>query len=1047
MPAANAAKAPAPSDELPIATQIPTVKLPQAGDDGKKAYLATFDPKDAQKVYDLGIDRTETDSVIGADGKASAELVLSEAEAAKLTKAGISVQVRGNQQAKAGLRSAAPTGGVFKHYAGEGGLAAEMLDVAKANPDITKVVSIGKSTLGQDILAIKVSKEAKTSRDGTKPPVLYVANQHAREWITPEMNRRLLHYYVDGYKSNNQDVKKIVNSTELWFVLSANPDGYEWTWQPGQRQWRKTLRDNDGNGVITGADGVDPNRNFNYKWGYDNEGSSADSFNDTWRGPGPNSEPETKALDNLLGRIHPRFVVNYHSAAQLLLYGVGWQVATHSPDDYIAQALAGNHNNPAVPGYEPELGAALYATNGDTDGYVDHQYGAIPFTPEMSTCETASNWDPNDAWDPADCAGIFNFPDDETLIQKEFTNNLGFALSVAKSAPTPDEPVSSLGYTAPDLAIHKFDTSYAEDGDEQPVAVDAKQKLTNLKINYKVNGGPAKTDGVLPWDGGKRYGQDGINWYKQYRGSVDHSKPGDSVEVWYTANKPGKGKVESEHFTYKVAPNVEKGADVLVIANEDYKGVNPTYPAGTNAPKYANEYLDALKASGAKTALWDVDQQGVPDALGVLGHFKAVVWYLGDNRLTQDAADEPTQVGSRFVPDSTVADRAFSLTMNVRDYLNEGGKLLYSGETTAYYGPLRGANGGGIYYGLKGQPDKKCVITTSYRDDCDILSDDFTQYWLGAYDRSSVNGVNGITGVADPLTGVNTGLPGTASNPVNEAGGFLSTSTVLPPAQFPQFQSGPAAVYAGVPKGPFTPFEGSKYVAGPHQDDSYMRLTRTVDLTGTTAADAPKLTAQVSWDTEESYDNVIFEAHTVGQDDWTTLPDLNGRSSTAVPAECAADSFLIKDHPFLAHYLTQTTPCTPSGSTGQWNAFTGNSGGWQQVAFDLSAYAGKQVEVSISFVTDPGSGGTGVFVDDTHIVKNGAAVESEGFENGLGAWSTPGPPPGDHSPANFLHTNSVFGNSAVATPDTLLLGFGLEQLPTQADKNAVMAKVVQYLLK
>jgi bacillopeptidase F (M6 metalloprotease family) len=36
---------------------------------------------------------------------------------------------------------------------------------------------------------------------------------------------------------------------------------------------------------------------------------------------------------------------------------------------------------------------------------------------------------------------------------------------------------------------------------------------------------------------------------------------------------------------------------------------------------------------------------------------------------------------------------------------------------------------------------------------------------------------------------------------------------------------------------------------------------------------------------------------------------------------------------------------------------TGDSGGWQKVAFDLSAYAGGSVEVSISYVTDPASGG------------------------------------------------------------------------------------------
>jgi uncharacterized protein len=34
---------------------------------------------------------------------------------------------------------------------------------------------------------------------------------------------------------------------------------------------------------------------------------------------------------------------------------------------------------------------------------------------------------------------------------------------------------------------------------------------------------------------------------------------------------------------------------------------------------------------------------------------------------------------------------------------------------------------------------------------------------------------------------------------------------------------------------------------------------------------------------------------------------------------------------------------------------TGNSGGWEQVSLDLSAYAGKLVEVAISYATDPGT--------------------------------------------------------------------------------------------
>ena len=86
---------------------------------------------------------------------------------------------------------------------------------------------------------------------------------------------------------------------------------------------------------------------------------------------------------------------------------------------------------------------------------------------------------------------------------------------------------------------------------------------------------------------------------------------------------------------------------MLVLADEDYTGVNPTYPAGTNAPRYAQQYVDAIRANGIRSVVWDVDKDGVPHDLGVLGHFDAVVWYLGDNRLTQDAADEPVRLGDR----------------------------------------------------------------------------------------------------------------------------------------------------------------------------------------------------------------------------------------------------------------------------------------------------------------------------------------------------------------------------------------------------------------
>ena len=122
---------------------------------------------------------------------------------------------------------------------------------------------------------MRVSKNVSHLKDRKRPAVVYQAAQHAREWITPEMVRRLLHHYLDGY-GRDRELTKIVDTTDLWFIPVVNVDGYDYTFTEDNRLWRKNLRDNDGDGQITAQDGVDLNRNFPYKWGYDNEGSSPD---------------------------------------------------------------------------------------------------------------------------------------------------------------------------------------------------------------------------------------------------------------------------------------------------------------------------------------------------------------------------------------------------------------------------------------------------------------------------------------------------------------------------------------------------------------------------------------------------------------------------------------------------------------------------------------------------------------------------------------------------------------------------------------------------
>lgn len=986
-----------------------------------------------------GVDHDEVSISKGQGDRVHVEAVMSGEQAAALIKQGLRLTVKTVRGKNAAQRAKADPPKVFRPYSGPGNIREELLKIAADHPSIAKTVDIGTSVQGKPITAVRVSKDVASLKDGRRPVVIYQAAQHAREWITPEMVRRLLHHYVEGY-GTDADLTKIIDTTDVWFIPVVNVDGYDLTFQDGFRLWRKNARDNNGDGQITGGDGVDPNRNFPFKWGYDNEGSSAQPASETYRGTGPGSEPETQAQIGLYKRLRPAYLINYHSAAELLLHGTGWQTFTRSPDDVIHDALVGDIDHPAVPGYTPELGAQLYTTNGDTDGQADNRHGALSITPEMATCTTAANTFPDDEWTPDKCGSIFEFPDDEKLIAHEFQKNLPFALSIGKSAHTPDNPVSSVGRTTPDFETDGFTTSY---GSRQEVASYIRRSLTNKDLRYRINGGTVRHDGAREWRGGERFGAENGNYYGEFRGRVTGQKPGDKVEVWFSGKK-GKTRVESKHFTYTVR-NQGK-ADVLVIADEDYTGINPTYPPGTNAPKYAKQYSDLVKAAGHRPLVWDVDKDGAPHDLGVLKHFKAVVWYLGDNRLTQDAADDPVPTYLGNAPDSQVADRAKDLVLSVRSYLNEGGKLLHTGETTGYNGPLNRLNGGGIYYGLKGHPEKPCAVTGSFRDDCELLSDDFFQYYLGAYDRQQLGAPTQFTGTQRPFNGVTSNLGGAASNPVNEAGGFQVTSTVLPKDTFPQFTSWKAGDYVGAVS-PSEPVEGQWYVAGPHRDALYRRLTRTIDLSSVTAAQAPALQAQLSYSTETGFDNVILEAHTVGAEDWTTLPDKNGQTHTTVPAECEQGYYLAQ-HPFLKHYLTEGNPCGNTGTSGGWNALTGNSNGWVPTAYDLSAYAGKKVEVSISYVSDSGSGGTGLFVDDTKVTTSAGQIDAEGFETGLGPWSIQGAPEG--SPGNgveFVRAQALIDSvSSVATRDSVLLGFGIEQAKTPAEQRTLMTRALHHLL-
>ena len=990
----------------------------------------------------------------------TADAVLSARQAAKLRAQGITVRLLRNdkgQTASQQARIQALNGfTVWRSWDEPGGIRDQLYDIAARNPQLAKLVVLGKTHQGREIIALKLTQGARGVKDGSRPAVLYSSLQHAREWISGEVNLRTLKHFVSRWRANDKAVREMLKDRELWFVIVANPDGYQYTFDV-ERLWRKNLRDNDNDGHITSVDGVDPNRNFDEHWGYDNEGSSPDPSDETYRGPSAGSEPETRAMQGLIDRIKPKFMSNLHSVGEWILYPQGWQVGTLDADNPIYAALAGTDAHPAISGFNPGQSAdTLYVTNGETTDYADTKAGTVAFTPELSD---------------ADSGGGFVFPDDEALVEAEFQNVLPFHLSLARSAIDPDDPVSSVGISVepfyldqdvidPQNGSHSlFDFTFAKSyGDPQEVRVLAKRSLGAVTLNYRINGGTPVTRGTSEWNGGERYGPGQDTHFHVVSGTVTGTAPGDSVEVWFTGGGAG-----SDSFTYHVES--DSGRRILVLAAEDYTGASPA-KLGVTSPQYLSFYTDALTANGVAFDVYDVDANGrtAPDNLGVLSHYDGVIWYTGDDVVTREPGWGPGNA-SRL---------AMQEILEVRDFMNEGGRVLYTGQRAGqqYTPPLATQ----LYDPFE---NRQCTSDPAIEARCLPLSGsgdsqgDVIEYWLGAAITTAAGGIDPdtgdpfpISGIDDPLTGLSLTRNG-ADSADNQGidSSFIATQDLLqildPAGSFPQFASKPSAEYQSGIAGPFEPHTGARFMWSQLANEGYKRLTHTINVPGGGAT----LSFWTSYNLELDFDYMIVEAHTVGQEDWTTLPDANGHTSDDLSNDQAcvegwSDPANTADilHPFLTHYQTFNPAdgtCSNTGTSGSWNAATGSSGGWQQFQIDLGAFAGSQVEVSITVLSDWGlQQFPGVFVDDIEVSTGEGSTSFEDDGDPTDGWMVPGAPQDDagiEGPnVNDWTRRGGFGikeGAAITTPDSVYLGFGFEGVSGETTRSDVMDRIVDYLLR
>ena len=184
---------------------------------------------------------------------------------------------------------------------------------------ITQKFSIGTSIEGKQIWAVKISDNPNVNEN--EPAVGFDALVHAREPQSMETLIYFMYYLLENY-GTNPEVTHLVNNREIYCVPVFNPDGYEYnrsTNSSGGGMWRKNRRLNTG-----GSYGVDLNRNFSYKWGYDNIGSSSTPSSDDYRGTAPFSEPEAQAVSQFFASKNIKTHFNMHTYQDAILYPWGY---------------------------------------------------------------------------------------------------------------------------------------------------------------------------------------------------------------------------------------------------------------------------------------------------------------------------------------------------------------------------------------------------------------------------------------------------------------------------------------------------------------------------------------------------------------------------------------------------------------------------------------------------------------------------------------------------------------------------------------------------
>ncbi|XP_011178907.2 uncharacterized protein LOC105209937 [Zeugodacus cucurbitae] len=245
------------------------------------------------------------------------------------------------------------------------------------HPQLIELIHIGRSYEGRPLVIVKIEskehaasvaasetqvthKKLKSKKQPKEANAVFIeSGTHGLEWIGPATSLWMISELLRLIKSNKTNVdNEYIKNTTWYFMPILNPDGYVYSHQY-DRFWRKTRSRHIArrNGIIDSAMtwlqqkkvatrvcyGVDLDRNWHYQWG--KRGSSKSPCNELYAGPGPFSEPESKALSEFLidYRKQIKMYISLQAYGQIISYPMKANTSFNAEriDDFLDVAMVG----------------------------------------------------------------------------------------------------------------------------------------------------------------------------------------------------------------------------------------------------------------------------------------------------------------------------------------------------------------------------------------------------------------------------------------------------------------------------------------------------------------------------------------------------------------------------------------------------------------------------------------------------------------------------------------------------------------------------------